>query len=72
MLNYKIEIMKIWVIIGLMIIFYEIVLVLGVWIFKIKNLEDDIVLSFVVLGICIIVFIFGWGIIGIEVFNCKK
>lgn len=54
-----------------MVILYEIVLVLGVWIFKIKNLEDDIVLSFLVLGIWIIVLIFGWGMIGIEVFNKK-
>ena len=67
--NYKIDIAKIKATVGPTVTLYEIVPAPGVRISKIKNLEDDIALSFSALGIRIIAPIPGKGTIGIEVPN---
>jgi DNA segregation ATPase FtsK/SpoIIIE, S-DNA-T family len=70
--NYGIEITKIKATIGPTVTLYEIVPAAGVRISKIKNLEDDIALSLLALGIRIIAPIPGKGTIGIEVPNVHK
>ena len=72
LLNYKIEITKIFATIGPTVTLYEIVPAPGVRISRIKNLEDDIALSLAALGIRIIAPMPGKGTIGIEVPNKKK
>lgn len=72
LLNYKIEIKKIWATIGPTVTLYEIIPAPGVKISKIKNLEDDIALSLAALGIRIIAPIPGKGTVGIEVPNKKR
>jgi len=67
--NYKIGIASIKATIGPTVTLYEIVPDAGVRISKIKNLEDDIALSLMALGIRIIAPIPGKGTIGIEVPN---
>lgn len=69
--DYKIEIARITATIGPTVTLYEIVPAPGVRISKIKNLEDDIALSLMALGIRIIAPIPGKGTIGIEVPNSK-
>jgi S-DNA-T family DNA segregation ATPase FtsK/SpoIIIE len=70
--NYGIEITRIKATIGPTVTLYEIVPAPGVRISKIKNLEDDIALSLLALGIRIIAPIPGKGTIGIEVPNVHK
>lgn len=70
--NYGIDIDKIKATVGPTVTLYEIVPAPGVRISKIKNLEDDIALSLMALGIRIIAPIPGKGTIGIEVPNVKK
>ena len=67
--NYKIGIDQIKATIGPTVTLYEIIPEAGIRISKIKNLEDDIVLSLSALGIRIIAPIPGKGTIGIEVPN---
>lgn len=67
--NYKIGIASIKATIGPTVTLYEIVPDAGVRISKIKNLEDDIALSLMALGIRIIAPMPGKGTIGIEVPN---
>ena len=65
LLNYKIEITKIFATIGPTVTLYEIVPAPGVRISRIKNLEDDIALSLAALGIRIIAPMPGKGTNGI-------
>ncbi|MBP5369818.1 MAG: DNA translocase FtsK [Bacteroidales bacterium] len=67
--NFKIKIDKIKATIGPTVTLYEIVPAAGVRISKIKNLEDDIMLSLKALGIRIIAPMPGRGTVGIEVPN---
>lgn len=67
--NFKIKIEKIKATIGPTVTLYEIVPAAGVRISKIKNLEDDIMLSLKALGIRIIAPMPGRGTVGIEVPN---
>ena len=69
--NYGIAIDKIKATIGPTVTLYEIVPAAGIRISKIKNLEDDIALSLVALGVRIIAPIPGKAAIGIEVPNSK-
>ena len=69
--NYGIAIDKIKATIGPTVTLYEIVPAAGIRISKIKNLEDDISLSLVALGVRIIAPIPGKAAIGIEVPNSK-
>ena len=67
--NYKINISDILTTIGPSITLYEIILAPGVRISRVRNLQDDIILSFANRGIRIIVPVRGKGTIGIEIPN---